>query len=145
MAKQNEDQQKLVDLFRNRAELKKEFITLRQERADLTERLEEQVRIGKRAEAELFALEDLLGNPVASLNALVFYHLRGLWKICHAQLFYQGRGHGVSTSPYSRRLEALRHTTRGRAWWSLGQEYDVQQVARILYGSSSQVSVRIGC
>ena len=86
MAKKEEEQQKLVDLFHNRAELKKEFITLRQERADLTERLEEQERIGKRAEAELVALEDLLGNPVAGQNALVFYHLRGLWKSCHAQL-----------------------------------------------------------
>ncbi|MEM7283811.1 MAG: hypothetical protein AAF438_19525, partial [Pseudomonadota bacterium] len=86
MSKRDDEQQKLVDLFHNRAELKKEFISLRQERVDLGERLEEQERIGKRAHDDLLSLEDLLASAESAFNAVVFYHLRGLWRTCNAQL-----------------------------------------------------------
>ena len=86
MSKREDEQQRLVDLFHNRAELKKEFISLRQEREDLGQRLEEQERVGQRAHDDLKALEELLAAPKTAFNAIVFYHLRGLWRACNGQL-----------------------------------------------------------
>lgn len=86
MSRRNQENQKLVDLFQNRVELKKEFATLRQERVDLSERLEEQERLGKRAEEELRQLEVLLAEPDSGFNVMVFFHLRGLWRTCREQL-----------------------------------------------------------
>lgn len=77
---------RLVELFSNRLELKKAFSTLRAERAELADAL-------ARAESEtatmrrrLEYLEDLLTEPQSAVSAMLFYHLRGLWRRCHKRL-----------------------------------------------------------
>lgn len=87
VAKQRpEDDEKLMQLFRNRAGLKKAHASLQDELYELKDRLKQQEGLTTRAQEDLDALGTLLGNPEAGFNALVYFQLRGLWNACRYQL-----------------------------------------------------------
>lgn len=73
------DDDRLVDLFWNRAQLKKEFAQLRAERAGLRERILHQEGQILRAQQRVEELEGLLADPTQAANAGVFFQLRALW------------------------------------------------------------------
>ena len=73
-----EDTDKLVDLFRNRSELKKEFAALRSEKYRLEDRIKEQRAATERVEQKLNHLEGLLLDPEWVHNVVTFYQLRRL-------------------------------------------------------------------
>lgn len=75
-----------MQLFQNRAGLKKAYADLKDEFHLLRDRLKQQEGATIRLQEQLDALGDLLGDPKAAFSALVFYQLRGLWKVCHQQL-----------------------------------------------------------
>jgi chaperonin cofactor prefoldin len=77
---------KLVDLFRNRIALKKEFAALREENYRLQDRIEEQRGSIERVEQKLQHLEGLLLDPEWVHNVAVFYQLRRLGENCEVQL-----------------------------------------------------------
>lgn len=77
---------KLVDLFRNRIELKKEFAALRKEKYRLQDRIKQQEGATARAQQQLVNLENLLLDPQSVYNVVVFYQLRGLAYHCEGQL-----------------------------------------------------------
>jgi len=81
-----EQDEKLVQLFRNRADLKKAHGALQDEIHQLRDRLKQQEGATQRAQEQLDALEMRLGDPEAGLDALVFFQLRALWRACHVQL-----------------------------------------------------------
>lgn len=85
-AKQPQEDERLLQLFRNRAGLKKAHASLQDELYALKERLKQQENATARVQENLDGVEALLGNPDAGYAALVYYQLRGLWRTCNAQL-----------------------------------------------------------
>jgi hypothetical protein len=84
--KQPQDDERLVQLFKNRAGLKKAHAALEDEVYALKERVKQQVASTTRVQEQLEGVEALLGNPEAGYTALVYYQLRGLWRACNGQL-----------------------------------------------------------
>lgn len=81
-----DEEQRLLKLFWNRAELKKELSGLDDQLHQLRDRLKQQEAATARVEDQGESLEALLGNPDAGFGALVHFQLRALWKACRAQL-----------------------------------------------------------
>ncbi len=80
------DEERLMQLFQNRAGLKKAYADLKDEFHLLRDRLKQQEGSTLRVQEQLDALGDLLADPATGFSALVFFQLRGLWKTCHQQL-----------------------------------------------------------
>jgi hypothetical protein len=80
------DEERLMQLFQNRAGLKKAYADLKDEFHLLRDRLKQQEGSTIRVQEQLDALGDLLGDPKTGFGALVFFQLRALWKLCHQQL-----------------------------------------------------------
>ena len=72
------EDQRLVELFRNRAELKKELTALDEERARLLDRLKLQEGATMRVEEQLAALEQYLGHPDEGYKCLAYFQLRAV-------------------------------------------------------------------
>jgi len=83
--KEPEDE-RLLTLFRNRVELKKEFAKLRHQGRQLQERLQQQEGATLRSQQQLEQLEGMLAHPVQAANASVYYQLRGIWNHCRRKL-----------------------------------------------------------
>lgn len=81
-----EGDDRLMQLFWNRAALKKEFSRLREQRYRLEETLKQQQAATLSAEARVEALAKLFANPEAGFNAIVYYQLRNLWHTSGAEL-----------------------------------------------------------
>ena len=75
-----QDSDKLMDLYWNRAELKKEFADMRKERYRLKDLVKEQEGRTARIQQQLDNLEGLLVDPEWAHNVVVYYQLRGLGK-----------------------------------------------------------------
>jgi hypothetical protein len=80
------EDERLLQLFQNRADLKKAYADLKNESYRLIDRLKQQEGATLRVQEQLDRLGDLLALPGTGFAALVFYQLRGLWKACHEQL-----------------------------------------------------------
>lgn len=74
-----EDEQRVLQLFRNRAELKKAYTELQDEIHRLKDRLKQQEGATARMRELLEQLEQRLGSVETGFPALVFYQLRALW------------------------------------------------------------------
>lgn len=83
---QDKDNDKLVDLFRNRAELKKEFAALREEKYQLHDRIKTHEGATARVQQKLDHLENLLLDPEWVHNVIAFYQLRRLGLHCFNKL-----------------------------------------------------------
>src|SRR5271170_4668355 len=75
-----------MQLFQNRAGLKKAYADLKDEFHLLRDKLKQQEGATIRIQEQMDALGELLGDPKTGFSALVFFQLRALWKICHQQL-----------------------------------------------------------
>jgi DNA repair exonuclease SbcCD ATPase subunit len=80
------EDERLLNLFRNRAELKKEFSDLQQSLRLAEERLASQEAATRRAEERLESIEQLLAQPGTGYTALVYFQLRALWRVCQERL-----------------------------------------------------------
>lgn len=77
---------RLLDLFWNRADLKKRFLQLKNELDERADRIKEKEVEIERVRAEKRALEAQLARTDGAYAAIVYYHLRGLWDSGHVQL-----------------------------------------------------------
>jgi len=77
---------RLVELFRNRSALKKEFALLRKENYRLKELLQDQESSKVGVQQKLDQLEALLAEPLPAANAAVFFQLCGIWDLCRKRL-----------------------------------------------------------
>ena len=80
------EDERLVALFRNRAELKKELNALDDERHRLLDRLKLQEGSTMRAEEQMVALEQYLGRPEEGYKCLAFFRLKALWRTASRRL-----------------------------------------------------------
>lgn len=83
---QEQDSDKLLNLYWNRAELKKEFAGLRKEQFRLQDQVKQQEGATARLQQKLEYLENLLIDPEWSASVVVFYQLRGLAQRCERKL-----------------------------------------------------------
>jgi hypothetical protein len=82
----SQDSDKLLHLYWNRAELKKEFAGLRKEQFRLQDRIKQQEGATARLQQKLDHLEELLLDPDWAHNVVTFYQLRGLGLRCERKL-----------------------------------------------------------
>jgi archaellum component FlaC len=80
------DEERLMQLFQNRAGLKKAYADLKDEFHLLRDRLKQQEGATIRVQEQFDALAELLADADTGFGALVFFQLRGLWKVCHQRL-----------------------------------------------------------
>jgi hypothetical protein len=80
------EDERLVELFRNRAELKKELHELDDERHRLLDRLKLQEGATMRVEEQLAALEQYLGRPEEGYKCLAYFQLRAIWRAAARRL-----------------------------------------------------------
>ena len=80
------EDERLVELFRNRAELKKELSDLDDERHRLLDRLKLQEGATMRVEEQLAALEQYLGRPEEGYKCLAYFQLRAIWRAAARRL-----------------------------------------------------------
>jgi hypothetical protein len=85
-ARQPVEDERLLQLYWNRAELKKELGRLQTEHLALLEQIKKQEGTATRAREQIDALERYLGDPDIATHALVYFQLRGLWRACAAKL-----------------------------------------------------------
>jgi hypothetical protein len=76
----SEEEDRVLTLFRNRAELKKAYGELQDEVYRLKDRIKQQEGATQRVQEMLNALEARLGMTDTGYPALVFYQLRRLWQ-----------------------------------------------------------------
>ena len=81
-----QDSDKLMDLYWNRAELKKEFAEMRKEQFRLKDLVKTREGATARLQQRLDHLEELLVDPKVAHNVLVYYQLRGLGHKCERKL-----------------------------------------------------------
>jgi len=74
------EDERLVALFRNRAQLKQELLALDEERHRLLDRLKLQEGATMRVEEQLDALEQYLGRPTEGYKCLAYFQLRAVWR-----------------------------------------------------------------
>ncbi|MDJ0813730.1 MAG: hypothetical protein QNJ23_08375 [Woeseiaceae bacterium] len=84
--KPQEDSEKLLQLYWNRAELKKEFADLRNDKFRLQELIKEQEGATARVEQKLHHLEQLLLDPEWVYNVIIYYQLKHLNLRCQSKL-----------------------------------------------------------
>lgn len=71
----------LLRLYWNRANVKRELADLKRERFELLDRIKEQEGEIFRAKEQLEGLERLLVDPMAAANAMVYFQLRHMWRV----------------------------------------------------------------
>lgn len=81
-----QDSDKLLNLYWNRAELKKEFAGMRKEQFKLQDRIKQHEGATARLQQKLDHLEDLLVDSEWVHNVVVFYQLRSLAIRCESKL-----------------------------------------------------------
>ncbi len=77
---EDEERQRVLQLFRNRAELKKAYVELQDEVHRLKDRLKQQEGATARVRELLEQLEERLATVETGYPTLVFYQLRRLWR-----------------------------------------------------------------
>lgn len=82
----SQDSDKLMDLYWNRAELKKEFASMRKEQFRLKDEIKQREGVNARLQQKIDHIEDLLIDPQLAHNVIVFYQLRGLGKKCERKI-----------------------------------------------------------
>jgi hypothetical protein len=85
-ARAPEQDERLLQLYWNRAELKKELTRLQDERHKLFEQIRNHESAADRAREQLEVLEEYLGNPEIAVHALVYFQLRALWRTASSKL-----------------------------------------------------------
>lgn len=80
------DSEKLLELYWNRAELKKEFADLREQTFKLKEQIAAKESLVARAEQKLAHVENLLLDPEWVHNVVANYQLRAFYQSCERKL-----------------------------------------------------------
>ena len=74
------EDERLIALFQNRAELKKELKALEDERMRLLDRMKLQEGATLRVEEQMDALEQYLGRPGEAAKSVAYFQLRAVWR-----------------------------------------------------------------
>jgi hypothetical protein len=78
--KSSVEDERLIALFHNRVELKRELNAIDDERHRLLDRLKLQEGATQRAEEQMSALESYLGRPEEAAKCIAYFQLRAVWR-----------------------------------------------------------------
>ena len=117
----NAADERLHELYWNRAQLKKEFAALRKERYKLLDALTEEEGRTARLRQKLEFLEDVLADPDTAHNAVVYYTLRKIWSRCRQRL--------VALTSELRAQREAHQTKQARAKYLAEQQREIQRIA----------------
>jgi hypothetical protein len=120
-----QDSEKLMDLYWNRAELKKSFANARKEHYRLQDQIKKQEGATARVQQKLDHLEDLLIDPQWTHNVVVFYQLRGLAQRCERRL-------ATFAEQLKQQREQKQHEETVAAWKTSLAEESAQVEAQLL-------------
>jgi hypothetical protein len=136
------DDERVLQLFKNRAELKKAYGELQEEVYRLKDRIKQQEGATARVQEMLGSLEDRLGLVETAYPALVFYQLRSLWQSGRSLLEQfvaelanqqEERERRAFLAECNRRLFARRQAVEGRLRTAETEQADAQgEVARLV-------------
>jgi hypothetical protein len=116
------DDDRVLHLFRNRAELKKAYSGLQDDVHRLKERIKQQESATARVQEMLQGLETRLGQPDTAYPAMVFYQLRELWAqgrslltqfVAELAAQQEERERRAFVAEHNRRLFARRQSAEG--------------------------------
>lgn len=144
--RQEPDEEQLLKLFWNRAELKKELARLRREKDKLIDQVRQQEAINLRAQQRLEQLEGLLADPVQAVNAVVYYQLRGVWQQCRKRLVRLARELAERQQDREERLAQQQCESVRDADLALidSRIADVERRARVVRADLDAVEARLG-
>ncbi|MEL7537479.1 MAG: hypothetical protein AAFZ58_11755 [Pseudomonadota bacterium] len=111
---------RLHELYWNRAQLKKEFAALRKERYKLLDALTEEEGRSARLRQKLEFLEDSLADPETANNAVVYFTLRKIWARCRQRL--------VALSGELRSQREAHATKQLRAQFLAEQQHEIRSI-----------------
>jgi hypothetical protein len=143
--RQEPDEEQLLKLFWNRAELKKELAKLRREKDKLIDQLRQQEAINLRAQQRLEQLENLLADPLQSVNAVVYYQLRGVWQQARKRLLRLARELSERQQDREERF-ALQQFEQARDAELVAIDdriADIERRARVVQGDLKAVETRL--
>jgi hypothetical protein len=103
-------EERLLRLFSNRAELKREFARLQRDHDRLLEQLRQQEGETLRLQQRLDHVEALLADPLRAANVAVHFQLRGIWAYCRRRL----ARHAQDLAGRQREIERERDAARFR-------------------------------
>lgn len=86
LGRDDAEDERLLNLFRNRAELKQAFADLQFRLHKAEEKLASQEAATRRAEERLRSVEELLARPGSGYKAMAYFQLRALWRENHERL-----------------------------------------------------------
>jgi hypothetical protein len=111
------EDERLVALFRNRAQLKQELLALDEERHRLLDRLKLQEGATMRVEEQLDSLEQYLGRPAEGYKCLAYFQLRAVWRAAAGRVeqFAGELARQQKDSERRAQLVAFESVKRGRA------------------------------
>ena len=81
-----DDEEQLLKLFWNRAELKKELASLRNDIYQLSDQLKQEQALKLRVQQRYEQLEAMLSSPAPAATSVTYYQLRDVWSRCFERL-----------------------------------------------------------
>lgn len=144
--RQEPDEEQLLKLFWNRAELKKELSRLRREKDKLIDQVRQQEALSLRAQQRLEQLEGLLADPVQAVNAVVYYQLRGVWQQSRKRLVRLARDLAERQQDREERFARQQFEAARDADLALidNRITDVERRARVVQADLDAVEKRLG-
>ena len=106
--------ERLMQLYWNRAELKKEVTRLQNEQHKLLEGMKKHESNAVRMREQLDQLEEYLGIPEVASHAIIYFQLRALWRAC-AQKLEQFSGELRKQQEERERVRQVRDFDQSRA------------------------------
>jgi hypothetical protein len=135
---QDEEDGRVLALFRNRAELKKAYGELEEEIFRLKDRVKQQEGATQRVQEMLGALETRLGRSDTGYPALVFYQLRNLWQAARELLEQFAADLARQQDERERRQHLAEHNRR-----QFGRRQNVEKDLRAAELAAAQEANRV--
>ena len=144
-----DEDHRVLQLFRNRAELKKAYGGLQEETFRLKDLIKQQEGATQRVQELLSSLEGRLGDPVTAYSALVFYQLRRLWQsgrellkqfVADLAQQQEQRERRVHLAQHNRALHARRQAAEQQLQLAEGAHAEAQAAAQQLAGERARLT-----
>jgi len=107
-----QDDERLMQLYLNRVELKKEFSRLQDENYSLQQQLKKGETAHGQTLSKLKQLEEYLGDPDNATTALIFYQLMSVWSKATARVVELAQELNVQQLERERRLQLMEFNQR---------------------------------
>lgn len=106
-APRQQEDERLLQLYWNRVELKKEFSRLQEDNYGLLQQLKKNDAAHGQTQGRLKQIEEFLGNPENASNALIYYQLQAVWNLSAARVAELAQELTLQQQERERRLQLI--------------------------------------